>query len=183
MLIEEINLDIDYHLLLQTFNDLKVVDLMEKNTRQISVQHRGVNNGKQLTEGCQSLKLDWDKFDPKIHSEPPEREIVLDERDFIYTCDLFKDNYIGTVTELLRNKYSVFRGRFMMMKYKSCMSMHVDTSKRLHIPLITNPDAYMIIDKTMIHLEFGKTYITNTLLPHTAMNSGKKDRIHLVFCI
>lgn len=183
MLVEEIKLKIDYELLLETINNLKIIDLLEENCHQISVQHRGVDFKNQLIEGCKSLKFDWDKFDPKIHNEPPEREIVLNETDFIYTCDMFKNTYVETVIDILRKEYSVYRGRFMMMKYKTCMSMHVDYSKRLHIPLITNPDAYMIIDKNMFHLDYGKAYITDTTLPHTAMNSGKKDRIHLVFCI
>lgn len=61
--------------------------------------------------------------------------------------------------------------------------MHVDETPRLHIPIITNPDSFMIIDDQICRFPFGKAYIANTLLPHTAVNAGKKDRTHLVFCV
>lgn len=192
MHIKEIDLDIDYDKLLETFNNFRVlysteysmISLLEKHARQIAVQCRQEADGiRQITESCNSLIYDWDNFDPKIHSEPPKRDVVLSEKLFDVTCDIFKGNYIGHVVEKVKQQYGAYRGRFMMMKYKTCLSMHVDETPRLHIPIITNPDSFMVIDDQICRFPFGKAYIANTLLPHTAVNAGKKDRTHLVFCV
>lgn len=193
MLIRELDLDIDYDKLLKSFNEIRtsysdveynLIDLLEKHARQIAVQCRQEADGlRQLTESCQSLMYDWDKFDSKIHNEPPIRDEVLEETIFTETCDLFKNTYIEHVINKLKSDYNVYRGRFMMLKYKTCLSMHIDGTPRLHIPIITNPDCFMVIDNQICKLQAGKAYITNTLLPHTAINAGKKDRTHLVFCV
>lgn len=181
-MIQEIDIKIDHDALLKCYNELNLTELLERNTRQIAVQHRGVDAGKQLTDSCNSLTFDWDLYDPKIHSEPPRRKEILKEDIFNITCDIFKGTYIEEIINLLRKDFGVYRGRFMMMKFKTCLSMHVDETKRIHIPIITNPDAFMVIDDKIFRLEVGKVYITDTTYPHTAVNSGKKDRVHLVFC-
>lgn len=189
---KEIDLDIDYNKLLESFNSFKVtfdteyslISLLEKHARQIAVQCRTEADGiRQLTESCNSLIYDWDNFDSKIHDEPPKRDIVLSEKLFNETCDIFKNTYIEHVIEKVKQQYGGYRGRFMMLKYKTCLSMHEDESPRLHIPIITNPDCFMIINDNICRFPFGKAYIANTLLPHTAINAGKKDRTHLVFCL
>jgi len=178
------NINIDYKKLVTVFNELNVIELLEKNTRQIAVQCRKDLVGDlQLVESCQSLLYDWDKFDSKIHSEPPIRDKILDEKIFTETCDIFKDTYIEYVISLLKQQYNVYRGRFMMLKYKTCLSMHNDLTHRLHIPIITSPDCFMVVNDLVCRLPFGGTYIVDTTLPHTAINAGKKDRVHLVFCL
>jgi hypothetical protein len=183
MILEEINLNIDHNSLLETVADLNLVELLEKNARQIAVQHRGVDSDKQLTDSCNSLIYDWDLYDSKIHDSPPLRETVLNEKDFNLTCNFFKNTYVEELINIVKKDYQIYRGRFMMLKYKSCLSMHTDESKRLHIPIITNPDAFMVVDNQIYKLENKKSYIVDTTLPHTAVNAGKKDRIHLVFCV
>lgn len=182
-MIDEIPLDLDYDILLQTFHDLKIKDLLEKNKKQISVQHRGVPVDRQLTDGCQSLIYDWEKYDQKIHSEVPKREVILTEDVFNITCDFFKNTYIEYVIDLIKKDYNIYRGRFMLMPVKSSLTYHVDSTKRLHVPIITNPDCFMIISDVLHRLEFRKTYIADTTLKHTAVNASSKDRIHLIFCL
>lgn len=178
------NINIDYNKIVSVFNEMNMVELLEKHTRQIAVQCRKQSKGElQLLESCQSLFYNWDKYDPKIHTEPPKRDTVLDERLFTETCDIFKDNYIGYIIDKLKTEYGVYRGRFMMLKYKTCLSMHTDLTPRLHIPIITNPDCFMVVDDNVCKLPYGGTYVVDTTLPHTAINAGKKDRVHLVFCV
>ena len=181
-MIEEINIKIDHERLLNDYIRLNINMLLEKHSRQVAVQHRGVVGDQQLTDSCNSLAFNWDAYDPNIHDEPPLRQEILKEDIFNITCDLFKETYIEDVINLLNDQYKVYRGRFMMMKFKTCMSMHVDVTKRIHIPIITNPDAFMVINDNIYRLEVGRVYITDTTYPHTAVNAGKKNRVHLVFC-
>ena len=68
-----------------------------------------------------------------------------------------------------------------MTQPRSCLSWHVDDEPRLHIPLITNPGAHLVIEDTANHLPAdGSAYMANTVLHHTAFNGGDDPRIHLV---
>ena len=70
----------------------------------------------------------------------------------------------------------------MYMRYKTCLSSHIDDSYRIHIPLITNTNCFMVINDIIYKMNENATYITDTTLEHTAVNAGITDRLHLVFC-
>lgn len=54
---------------------------------------------------------------------------------------------------------------------------------RVHVPLITNPGAVLIMDDGEHHLEVGKAYRMNTLANHTVENRGEETRVHFIFDI
>ena len=182
-MIKQLDININNDLLLHTAKNLNIFELLKLYNNQVAVHSRKKTApNEQLTEGCNSLFLDWNAYDEKIHSEVPEREIKLEENEFNVICDLFKNTYIETVINLLNETYGVYRGRFMYLKYKTCLSFHTDTSYRIHIPLITNPNCFMVIDDKLFRMNESSTYITNTTVRHTAVNAGITDRLHLVFC-
>ena len=184
-MIKQLDIDIDNSLLLQTIKNLNVIELLDlpKNNNQIAVHCRKETEvNVQLTEGCNSLIFDWDAYDKNIHKTVPKREIQLAEKDFNVICDLFKDTYLETVINLLNETYGVYRGRFMYMRYKTCLSFHSDDSYRIHIPLITNPNCFMVINDQLHRMNENSIYIVDTTLRHTAVNAGITDRLHLIFC-
>lgn len=80
------------------------------------------------------------------------------------------------------NVRSVGRVRMLTMKPRSTYSLHHDPDAwRLHIPLITNPDAFMFVDGKMWHLPVGQAYLVKVLDHHLALNAGTENRIHVVF--
>jgi len=89
---------------------------------------------------------------------------------------------VPTINRIM-DKYGMLRTRLMQSDPKSCLTMHQDMSKRIHIPLITNPDCVMIIEDRTYYLEPGKIYLTNTTLRHTAVNASDRARVHIVGCI
>jgi len=91
---------------------------------------------------------------------------------------LFEDMaYTRTVVELMK----MTRTRYMENEPKSCMSYHKDPSKRIHIPLITDPDCFILVGKTIHHLEVGDAYLVDTTQKHSFINMSKKcKRVHLV---
>jgi hypothetical protein len=98
----------------------------------------------------------------------------------------FKDWIKGT--ELLQsvaksfNIRDVGRVRMLMMEPKTTYSLHHDPDLwRVHIPLITNPDAFMFVDGKMWHLAPGKAYLVKVQHHHLAVNAGTENRIHIVF--
>jgi hypothetical protein len=90
----------------------------------------------------------------------------------------FKD----TEFEKIINEFELTRSRFMWIYPYSCYSMHSDQTPRLHIPLITNPDCYIIFKPSskILHLEVGNIYKTETRIPHTAINCSEFPRLHFV---
>ena len=52
---------------------------------------------------------------------------------------------------------------------------------RVHIPVLTNPDAVAIVDSGTLHLEVGVAYTFDTRQTHAVANRGTTPRVHLVF--
>jgi len=118
-----------------------------------------------------------------------------DPKEFCYTSVgrinklQFPENYFKyplwdtPIINRIIEKYGMVRTRIMQSNPKSCLTRHQDMTKRIHIPLITNEDCFMIIDNKIYNLEVGKIYLTNTTLKHTAVNASKQYRIHIVGCM
>ena len=76
------------------------------------------------------------------------------------------------------------RVRILLKEPRSTLSWHRDPEPRLHIPIITNPGAIMVVDNVAKHLPAdGSVWITNNTKYHNAFNGGEKNRIHLVACV
>lgn len=108
-------------------------------------------------------------------------KLGLEEKQFMMLNEECRGTYIEEVIKSL--PYRLGRLRLMRLRRRSCMSVHYDTTWRIHLPLVTNPEALMIFpeDALICHMpNDGRVYLTNTLKPHTAMNGGLEDRVHLV---
>ena len=66
----------------------------------------------------------------------------------------------------------------------TCLSYHVDPdSIRYHIPLITDADAFFVVDDMVERMpDIGRLYSLQTNVKHTAINaSTSANRLHIVF--
>lgn len=106
----------------------------------------------------------------------------VSETVFNKVADYFKGSYFEYVVDELNKITPIFRGRFMLSKPKTCLSWHNDFTTRIHIPIYTNGQCFMVIENSIVNLKFGKTYWVNTVKPHTAINASSNTRVHLVFC-
>lgn len=52
---------------------------------------------------------------------------------------------------------------------------------KIHVPLITNPEARFLAGGRSMHLAAGNAYEVNNIGEHAASNDGTQDRIHLIF--
>lgn len=90
---------------------------------------------------------------------------------------IFKD----TIFEELITQYKLKRTRLMWVSPMTCYSMHKDSTPRIHIPMITNPECYFVFKQGIIqHMPVGSVYWTNTVNLHTFMNCSDKPRLHLI---
>ena len=140
-----------------------------------------IGSSNQLSVTSMSGNDDWDCSTGKIHNlQHPERFYAK-----------LNQSLVGTEFEKIVNKYSqYYRWRILKLPSNTNYSIHADSSDpnkrnlRLHIPIITNPQCYMIFfDKDqqhMYHMEEGKVYEADTSGLHSAINFSNTDRYHLV---
>jgi hypothetical protein len=88
----------------------------------------------------------------------------------------------GTMLADIIEEYGCFRTRIMLMSPRSCYSIHADFTPRLHIPVVTNTQAWMVwpyLNKCY-QMKVGNIYFADTTKTHTFLNGDGTDRIHIV---
>jgi len=140
--------------------------------------------------GAGALNYDWRKFELESQMalkdgvmEVPMRETPLEEQDFTVLCSAFKDTLFEEIHNSLTSKFKLGRLRIMQSKPKTCLTWHVDTTTRLHLPLKTQEGCFMVIEDEVFHIPENEWWHTNTKLSHTAFNGSKETRLHLVAAI
>jgi hypothetical protein len=108
----------------------------------------------------------------------PARESQLN-----YLAACYQSTYLEKLIDSLPLK--TCRWRWMVMFGKSCYSMHYDNSERIHVPLISNDQSFLLFKDPvrLYQMTPGHTYRVNTTKVHTAMNCKDTWRVHLVGCI
>jgi len=90
---------------------------------------------------------------------------------------IFDMPYVNSILSDLK----MYRTRVMNLKSKTCYTYHKDLSKRIHIPVETNKDCFMIRNNEVRHYPAdGNYYVVDTTQYHTALNASMLDRIHIV---
>ena len=124
----------------------------------------------------------WTK--PDSSGKETIRDLQIDESAYSEFITEYKDTYFKEVYDVLSSKYKLGRVRILLKQSRSTLSWHRDPEPRLHIPIITNPGAIMVVDNVAKHLPAdGSVWITNNTKYHNAFNGGEEDRIHLVACV
>ncbi len=128
---------------------------------------------------CQSLETDPNQWHVGVGSieELEEKEEQKYSR--------VQDELVGSYLEKIIKQHNSYRTRIMLMPPRQCYSIHADPTKRIHIPIITNNQCWMVWPKNSAchQLVTERAYITDTTQPHTFINGGLEDRIHIVMCI
>ena len=156
---------------------------LHKHHNQISLKHTELDYEKDLWyEGTGSLTY---KFGENfiVDGKLVENEIKLEQHQFKVLNEQLKNTYIEHVYDCISKDFEFGRFRLMGMSHKKCMSIHIDKTKRVHIPVVTNENCLMIIDNTVHHMPAdGNAYLTDTTKPHTALNANHSFmRLHLLF--
>tara|TARA_R110002020_G_scaffold44161_5_gene127581 strand:+ start:1001 stop:1582 length:582 start_codon:yes stop_codon:yes gene_type:complete len=116
--------------------------------------------------------------------EEVQVERFVDEEAYKVFEPLLMDSYFKNIYDVLSTHYSLGRVRILKLDSRASLSYHRDPEARIHIPIITNPGALMIVEKDAHHLKAdGSVYYIDTTKYHTALNGGESSRIHLVATI
>ena len=118
---------------------------------------------------------------PDSTGKEVQRENPIDESQYTEFVKLFEDTYFKEVYDTLIPNYKLGRVRLLWKMPRTTLSWHRDPERRLHIPIVTNPGALMIIDDEVKHMPAdGKVWITDNTKYHNAFNGGEEDRVRLV---
>lgn len=116
------------------------------------------------------------------------RQQELDEKDYDTFIPELEHTYFKEVYDTLRDyvfKWDAVLGRVRLLRARPrvCLSWHRDPEARIHVPLVTNIGAKLVIENEVKHLPVGRAWYTNTVNYHSQFNGGESDRIHFVATI
>lgn len=123
----------------------------------------------------------WIKNEDYIEEQ---RESPVNE--FLYTQfePSLENTYFKEIYNRLSAHFVLGRVRILKLDPRKTLSFHRDPEVRLHIPIVTNPGALMIVDNFATHMPAnGSVYYMNTEKYHLALNGGESSRVHLVATI
>ncbi|MBD1135334.1 aspartyl/asparaginyl beta-hydroxylase domain-containing protein [Pelagibacterales bacterium SAG-MED47] len=133
-------------------------------------------------KGNKARGVFWTK--PNSSGKEVIRDQMIDEAAYSEFIDDYKETYFKEVYDALSSKYKLGRVRILLKEPRSTLSWHRDPEPRLHIPIITNPGAIMVVENIAKHMPAdGSVWITNNTKYHNAFNGGEENRIHLVACV
>ena len=99
------------------------------------------------TKGSNTRGVFWTK--PDGSGKEFSRDIPIDENLYTEFVKEFEHTYFKEVYDLLSSKFKLGRVRILLKEPRTTLSWHRDPEPRLHIPIITNPGAIMVIDKRL----------------------------------
>ena len=183
MSVSTLNINLDFDKLLDAYKSLNIDELLKSSQhQQISVQCRPeCPVEKQLYQGTGSLMYDWTDYDNQETLVKIENKFK--QFEFTEICEYFKGTYIEEIINIISKEYPICRSRFMMSLPKTCLSTHSDPTQRIHIPIYTNQNCYMVFTDKVCRMVTGNVYKVDTTHDHTAVNASLQFRTHLVMCI
>ena len=95
-----------------------------------------------------------------------------------FVVPIFNIPYINSIMKDLK----MFRTRIMKLIPRECYTYHHDPTKRIHIPIVTDKNCFIVENNQIKHLPAdGNYYVVDTTKMHTAFNGSEKvDRLHIV---
>jgi hypothetical protein len=138
------------------------------------IQTVGFKSNQIVCQGLEENSKDW-------HTGIGRIESLEDKIEQSY-CHL-NPALIGTQLGKLIEHYNCFRTRIMLMPPRQCYSIHADPTPRLHLPIVTNSQCWMIWPHSnkCYRMPVGKLYSADTTKSHTFINGSEENRIHVVF--
>ncbi len=145
------NFDIDIDMLLSEY-DANIKDLL-----------------KEIRRPQQSNILIQKKFET-IHHSGQRHEV------------LSKMPYTQKIAERVYELFKYNNMTYRIVMPNTCYSWHIDPNyTTYHIPLITNEGCHFVYKNESHIMPVGPLYKVNNGIPHTFVNAGKNERLHLTF--
>jgi hypothetical protein len=140
------------------------------------IDNVGFKNNQIICQGLVTDSADWHTGVGRIDELEDQRE-----QEYSVLNPALNGTYLASIIE----KYQGFRTRIMCMPSRQCYSIHYDPTSRIHIPIVTNLQAWMVwpFHNECHRMPTGNIYWADTTKPHTFMNGHSENRIHIVMGI
>ena len=114
----------------------------------------------------------------------PDNVDNYDDTIVLNECPYFKE----VIASFLCTKETI---RLMNIPPGGFINTHTDDRSgyedgvfRIHIPIITNDKVHFVLNDKILIMQPGEAWYTNVNLPHSVVNNGQTNRVHLVIdCI
>ncbi|RBO86463.1 aspartyl/asparaginyl beta-hydroxylase domain-containing protein [Nocardia puris] len=115
----------------------------------------------------------------------PNGTMRYHEREFSCFNPMFSDTYFAVVHQAVSALMPIGRMRLMILAPGTVHRMHADATKRAHLAIHTDPNAYLVgPDGHGHHIPAdGRLRVFDTRAQHTVFNAGTTDRVHLLMSI
>lgn len=104
----------------------------------------------------------------------------LEETPLMKNCDYFRE-------VIAYFQFPILSVRLLRLEVGAEIKPHTDLELgyedhqfRLHIPIVTNPDVFFILDGERLEMLPGECWYANVNFTHSVANRGAVDRVHLV---
>lgn len=111
--------------------------------------------------------------------------VAVENQEYISTELLDRSSYINTILNTFQTKIEAVR--FMKLGANSIIKEHCDKGScfeegyaRLHIPITTNDNVEFLLSGQNVKMDVGHCYYIDANNPHSVINNGDKDRVHLL---
>lgn len=140
------------------------------------VERVGFKNDQLICQGRATDQEDWHLGIGTIYD--------LEHKDEDSYVNIFPSLENSVIAKYIK-RYNGFRTRIMNMVPRRCYSVHRDPTPRVHIPIVTNREAWMVwpFDKECVRMPVGYSYWADTTKHHSFLNGGTEARIHIVICV
>lgn len=177
----------------------------------VKIQHKDTNfrfigytpNFKELRDDVLQLtKEDWSRFKYRQQNIVGHRDTMTVPLIFDYRglsghiehrqYERFVPHLDAIARYLADNgePQSMLRSNLVLLKAQCSIGRHIDkgeflqSSRRVHIPIVSNRDCIFEVDGELLHLPEGQMWeVNNTGKYHSVANGGLTDRIHLIIDI
>ncbi|WND03883.1 aspartyl/asparaginyl beta-hydroxylase domain-containing protein [Temperatibacter marinus] len=105
--------------------------------------------------------------------------------------DKLESALMPTINRIIAENYpaggTILRAMVARLHPKGRITPHVDAKPsfhaghRVHIPLVTNPACRFTVDGRPYKFEVGQAYEINNQKPHSVINNGRDNRLHIIF--
>lgn len=95
-------------------------------------------------------------------------------------CNYFREIISGFHCELESVRLLKLSPGSIIHEHTDPMASYEEGYMRLHIPILSNRQVEFKVNKELVFMKPGECWYVNFTLPHSVINNGNSDRIHLV---
>jgi len=188
----EFDLGIDVDQLVKWYNDVtdELADLKFNLSMSelITSNHKPSDDVRIVSQGIHSWGMSWPveqdlPIPPKFAARPdlyPEAQDPEFEKK-LRIMEKYKFGYFNKLLDQLGEDTFAW-ARITLHNAGASIDTHTDGPHtiRLHIPIITNEQAFFVWGQKQYIFKPGKMYLINTSIPHSTNNKGSSDRAHII---